>query len=29
MLQLTSGKDAADAANEEADKNWGQKTGGW
>tara|TARA_R110002012_G_scaffold242356_1_gene416739 strand:- start:618 stop:1397 length:780 start_codon:yes stop_codon:yes gene_type:complete len=29
MLQLISGKDAADAANKEADKNWGQKTFGW
>tara|TARA_R110002012_G_scaffold65666_3_gene172297 strand:- start:6767 stop:7525 length:759 start_codon:yes stop_codon:yes gene_type:complete len=29
MLQLQSGKDAADAANEQANKNWGQKVGGW
>jgi len=29
MLQLISGKEAADAANKEADKNWGQKTFGW
>ena len=29
MLQLISGKDAADAANKEADKNWGQRTFGW
>ena len=29
MLQLISGKDAADAANEQANKNWGQRTFGW
>jgi hypothetical protein len=29
MLQLISGKDAADKANEQADKNWGQRTFGW
>ena len=29
MLSLISGQDAADAANAEADKNWGQKTFGW
>lgn len=29
MLQLISGKDAADAANEQANQNWGQRTFGW
>lgn len=29
MLQLISGKDAADATNEQANKNWGQRTFGW
>jgi hypothetical protein len=29
MMQLQSGKDAADAANKEAEKNWGQRTFGW
>ena len=29
MLSLISGQDQADAANEAADKNWGQRTFGW
>ena len=29
MLQLIAGKDQADAANEQANKNWGQRTFGW
>jgi len=29
MLQLIAGQDAAKAANEQADKNWGQRVFGW